>query len=174
MDIAGKAALITGAAAGIGRAIAVALADRGARHLTLCDIDDRGIAETAVLAGRRGAAVALRRLDVADCADYADYGRALEEADRDEGLAIVINNAGIVAGLPEYPHTALERIAQVVSVNLTAVIAGTAVAARFMSARGGGVIVNTASMTAFRPRLLDAQYRASKAGEVLELPNAAR
>jgi len=53
MDIAGKAALITGAAAGIGRAIAVALADRGARHLTLCDIDDRGLAETAVLAGRR-------------------------------------------------------------------------------------------------------------------------
>ncbi len=164
MHIEGKAALITGAAAGIGRAIAVALAERGARHLTLCDIYDEGLAGTAALAAKHGAAATPTRLDVAD---HLAYGHVLERADREQGLDIVVNNAGIVAGLPEYPHTPLERIALVVSVNLTAVIAGTAVAARLMAARGGGAIVNTASMTAFRPRLLDAQYRASKAGVVM-------
>jgi 3-oxoacyl-[acyl-carrier protein] reductase len=162
MHIEGKAALITGAAAGIGRAIAVALAEKGVRHLTLCDIDDRGLAETAALAEGRGAAVTGRRLDVAD---FEDCERALEEANRNEGLDIVINNAGIVAA--DYPRMPLERISLLVSINLTAVITGTAVAARLMTARGGGVIVNTASMTAFRARLADAPYRASKAGVVM-------
>jgi NAD(P)-dependent dehydrogenase (short-subunit alcohol dehydrogenase family) len=162
MHIEGKAALITGAGAGIGRAIAVALAEKGVRHLTLCDIDDKGLAETAALVQRSGAAVTRRRLDVAD---HQDCERALEEANHDEGLDIVINNAGIVAA--DYPNMPLERIARLISINLTAVITGTAVAARLMAARGGGVIVNTASMTAFRPRLADAPYRASKAGVVM-------
>ena len=55
----------------------------------------------------------------------------------------------------------------VVATNLTAIMTGTAVAARLMAARGGGVIINTASMTAFRPKLLDAPYRAAKAGVVM-------
>ena len=162
MHIEGKTALVTGAAAGIGRAIAVALAEKGVRHLTLCDIDDRGLDETAALAERRGAAVTRRRLDVAD---HQDCERALEEANHHEGLDIVINNAGIVAS--HYPDMPLERISLLISINLTAVIVGTAVAARLMTARGGGVIVNTASMTAFRPGLADAPYRASKAGVVM-------
>lgn len=162
MHIEGKAALITGAAAGIGRAIAVALAEKGVRHLTLCDIDDKGLGETTALAGRWGAAVTSRRLNVAD---HQDCERAFEEANHTAGLDIVINNAGIVA--PDYPDTPLEQISLLVSVNLTAVIAGTAVAARLMTARGGGVIINTASMTAFRPGLADAPYRASKAGVVM-------
>jgi 3-oxoacyl-[acyl-carrier protein] reductase len=162
MQIKGKTALITGAAAGIGRAIAVALAEKGAGHLTLCDIDDQGLAETAALAERLGAAVRVRRLDVSD---HQDCERALEEVNHDKGLDIVINNAGIVA--KDYPDMPLERIALLISVNLTAVIVGTAVAARLMIARGGGVIINTASMTAFRARLADAPYRASKAGVVM-------
>lgn len=162
MRIEGKAALVTGAASGIGRAIAVALAAKGARHLTLCDIDETGLGESAALVERWGAAVVRRRLNVAD---HQDCERALEEVDHAYGLDIVINNAGIVAA--DYPDMPLERISRVISVNLTAVIVGTAVAARLMTARGGGVIVNTASMTAFRPGLADAPYRASKAGVVM-------
>ena len=105
MQIDGKAALITGAASGIGRAIAITFAAQGARHLTLCDIDDHGLAETAAMAEKLGTIVTQRHLDVAD---YRDCERALEETNSSEGLDIVINNAGIVAGLPEYPHTALE------------------------------------------------------------------
>lgn len=164
MDIDGKSGLITGAAAGIGRAIAVALAEKGVRHLTLCDIDAKGLDETGALAETRGAAVTKRILDVAD---HPDCERALEEADHNEGLDIVINNAGIVAGLPDYPNTPIERMSLLMSINLTAVIVGTAVAARLMAARGGGVVINTASTTAFLPNLADAPYRASKAGIVM-------
>lgn len=164
MIIQGKAGLITGAAGGIGRAIAVALAERGLRHLTICDIDSTGLTETAALVSELGTAVTKRQLDVAD---LPDLERALEGANDCEGLDIAINNAGIVAGLPEYPQMPLERIATLMSINLTAVTLGTAVAARIMAARGGGVIINTASTTAFRPRLLDAPYRASKAGVIM-------
>jgi len=164
MIIQGKAALITGAAGGIGRAVAVALADRGVRHLTICDIDDTGLAETAALAGNRGTTVTKRQLNVAD---FQELERALEEANLREGLDIAVNNAGIVAGPPDYPQIPLERIALLMSINLTAVTIGTAVAARIMTSRGGGVIINTASTTAFHPKLMDAPYRASKAGVIM-------
>ena len=55
MDISGRAALISGAAAGIGRATAVALARKGARRIVLVDIDAAGLAETAKLVAEAGA-----------------------------------------------------------------------------------------------------------------------
>ena len=163
MRIEGKAAWITGAASGIGRAVAIALAEKGARHLTLCDIDGEGLAVTSQLATEMGASVSAKELDVAN---LEACERELEEADRQQGLDIVINNAGIAVGPPEYPETPLQRIAQLISINLTAVTVITAVASRLMSRRGAGVIINTASTAAFDPRLLDAPYRASKAGVV--------
>lgn len=164
MQIEGKAAWITGAGSGIGRAIAIALAEKGVGHLTLCDIDREGLAASSRMLAKLGSAVSLKQLDVSDSANVE---RELEEADRLQGLDIVINNAGIVAGLPEYPETAAQRIAQLISINFTAVTVVTAIAARLMARRGGGVIINTASTAAFNPQLLDAPYRASKAGVVM-------
>lgn len=164
MIIEGKTALITGAASGIGRAIAVALAEKRAGCLFLCDIDLRGLEETAALVEKQGVSVTKRQLNVAD---LDDLELAFKEANARDGLDIAINNAGIVAGLPEYPQTSPEKISLLLSVNLTAVTVGTAVAARLMSARGHGVIINTASTTAFNPKLLDAPYRASKAGVIM-------
>lgn len=164
MQIEGKAGWITGAAAGIGRAVAIALAEKGARHLTLCDISSEGLAITSQAAAELGTSVSTRLLDVAN---LESCERELEEANKQHGLDIVINNAGIVVGLPEYPETSLQRISQLISINLTAVTVATAVAARLMAKRGGGVIINTASTTAFNPQLMDAPYRASKAGVVM-------
>lgn len=162
MDISGKTALITGAAAGIGRATAIAFAEAGAARLILCDIDEAGLAESAQLAAREGTRVDTQRLDVTD----ADAFAALFEGDA--SIDIVFNNAGIVSGPPPYPGTPIKRIELLVAINLTSVIVGSTLAIRHMQKHGrGGAIVNTASTGALNPYIDDAPYAASKAGVVM-------
>jgi NAD(P)-dependent dehydrogenase (short-subunit alcohol dehydrogenase family) len=119
MDITGKAAIVTGASAGIGRATALALARAGARGIMLADIDAAGLAETARLVEAEGAEALLLPTDVTRIADlerlYADTQRGFG------GIDIVVNNAGIVSGPPPFPETPLERIALVIAIDLTAV-----------------------------------------------------
>lgn len=162
MNITGKTALITGAAAGIGRATAIAFAERGAARILVADIDEAGLAETARLATREGTQVDICRLDVTD----ADAFAALFEGDA--SIDIVFNNAGIVSGPPPYPGTPIKRIELLVAINLTSVIVGSTLAIRHMQAHGrGGAIVNTASTGALNPYIDDAPYAASKAGVVM-------
>jgi 3-oxoacyl-[acyl-carrier protein] reductase len=159
MNIAGNTAIITGAASGIGRELALVLAERGAARLLLWDVDDDGLAETCRRVEAAGAHALLRRTDVADLADLAAaFAQAAER-----GYDIVFNNAGVVVGKPEYPEASLERIDLLVRINLTAVLVGTKFAIEHLSARGGGVIVNTGSQGATWGRLPDAPYRATKA-----------
>lgn len=164
MQIAGRTALITGAASGIGRAIAQAFAAREASAVWLCDLDERGLEGTARLVEEGGSRAIQRRLDVTD---HVDLALALEEASAGGRLSFVCNNAGIVSGPPDFPDNDDARIALMVAVNLTAVIVGTRLAAKCLAAQGGGAIVNTASVSAYRPALADAPYRASKAGVVM-------
>jgi NAD(P)-dependent dehydrogenase (short-subunit alcohol dehydrogenase family) len=90
-----RVAVVTGAAGGIGRAISLSLARRGA-HLALADVDERGLAETAALAAGAGARTSTHRLDVADReavrqlpdAVLAVHGRA----------DLLVNNAGVALG----------------------------------------------------------------------------
>ena len=159
MEITGKTAIVTGAASGIGRELALVLAERGARRLLLWDIDEAELAQTCRRAEAAGARALPRRTDVADLADLsAAFAQAAEG-----GYDIVFNNAGIVVGKPEYPQTAVERIDLLVRINLTAVLVGTKFAIDHLSARGGGVIVNTGSQGATWGNLPDAPYRATKA-----------
>lgn len=162
MDIAGKCALVTGAGNGIGRAMALMLADRGARQVTIADMDGAAAEETARLIAERGVTARSVRLDVTD---HAALEAAIDAADREAGLDIMINNAGILSGVPAFPETSLGRIETVVAVNLTAMIAGTKFAIQRMQARGrGGAILVTASRAAFNPSWFDPIYCATKAG----------
>ena len=95
MRLAGRTAVITGAAGGIGRAIAVSLARRGC-HLALADIDEMGMAGTEDLVRDHGVRVTRHRLDVADRADVAGFPSRV--APEHPGVDLLVNNAGVAVG----------------------------------------------------------------------------
>ena len=93
MVLQGRTAVITGAAGGIGRGIALALARRGC-HLALADVNAAGLAETAAQAA--GVRVSRHRLDVADRAAVAAL--PAEVAATHPGVDLLVNNAGVAVG----------------------------------------------------------------------------
>ncbi|HEX8298871.1 MAG TPA: SDR family NAD(P)-dependent oxidoreductase [Rubricoccaceae bacterium] len=95
MHLNGRTAVVTGAASGIGRAVAVSLARRGC-DLALADLNEAGLAETATLVRTYGVRVSTHRLDVAD----RDAVSALPAAVTAEhtGVDVLVNNAGVALG----------------------------------------------------------------------------
>ncbi len=92
MQLRDQTAVVTGAAGGIGRAIALSLAKRGA-HLALADLKEQGLGETAVMATALGVRVSTHRLDVADADAVAAFPVAVLAAH--PGVGILVNNAGV-------------------------------------------------------------------------------
>jgi NAD(P)-dependent dehydrogenase (short-subunit alcohol dehydrogenase family) len=142
----GKAALVTGAASGIGRETALLFASRGAR-LFLCDVDGAGLEETARLAGHHGRAVRVDRVDVSN----RDAMRAYAELVHREvpALDVLVNNAGVgVNG--GFLDTPLDDWDYIVGVNLWGVIYGCHFFVPPMVRRNqGGHVVNIASAAGF-------------------------
>ncbi len=95
MNLAGRVAVVTGAASGIGRAIALSLARRGT-GLALADVDEAGLAETAVQAAGTGVRISTHRLDVTD----RDAVKALPQAvmSTHGRVDLLVNNAGVALG----------------------------------------------------------------------------
>ncbi len=161
MEIAGTAAVVTGGASGIGRAMAVALATRGGQVI-VADLDAAGGAETVRLVESAGGKAAWQRCDVTDPADLA---RAIAAAKERFGrVVIVCNNAGVGGeSLFEDEPGAWRRM---IDINLAAVIEGTRLAVREMMGGRGGVVVNTASMGGLLPMPGSPVYAATKAGVI--------
>ena len=163
MQLAGKVAIVTGAGAGIGRASAEAFAAAGV-SVVVVDLDEAAATVTAQrIRAASGAAVAVQ----ADVSLAADIRRMFDEAARVfGGVDIVHNNAGLISGEPLWPDGSLERVAAVIAVNLGGVAMGTQQGIVELRKRGGGVIVNTASVAALGPLPSDPVYSATKAGVV--------
>jgi NAD(P)-dependent dehydrogenase (short-subunit alcohol dehydrogenase family) len=161
VEIDGRVAVVTGAGSGIGRATAVALARAGAT-VVVADVDEAGGSETTGRVHDAGGRASFVRTDVTE-------PRALEalfataEAEHG-GLDIVHNNAGLVCGEPTWPDITPETLLRVMAVNLGGVVVGTRLAVPALRRRGGGAIVNTASMAARFPLTADPIYSATKAG----------
>ena len=162
VELVGRVAIVTGAAAGIGRAPAVALARAGVRGVALADVDLHGLAETGAQVESAGAEALVVPTDVSR-ADALE--RLFARAESDLGtFQILHSNAGLTGGEPAWPDTPVERIESLVAVNLGGVILGTRLALPRMRAAGGGAIVNTASIAGHTPLPPDAVYAATKAG----------
>jgi NAD(P)-dependent dehydrogenase (short-subunit alcohol dehydrogenase family) len=92
MRLKDRTAIVTGAAGGIGRALAVSLARRGC-HLALADVDDAGLAKTAQLAGAYRVRVSCYQLDVSDAEGVAAFPELVRA--QHPGIDLLINNAGV-------------------------------------------------------------------------------
>lgn len=164
MDIKDRIAIVTGAAAGIGRATALRFAQLGAKGVVLADIDVEGLDGTLELVEAAGAEALVQKTDVTDLASLeVMYDAALA---RFGAIDIVFNNAGIVSGPPPFPETDSARVKLVIDIDLTSVIVSSQIAIRHMRERGG-VIVNTSSTGGLTPYLADAPYAAAKAGVIM-------
>jgi 3-oxoacyl-[acyl-carrier protein] reductase len=163
MEISGKKAIVTGAAAGIGRATVLRLANAGASHIRLIDIDSAGLAETAGLVGD-STEIEPHRLDLADL-EAVEHWFEHHASDCD----ILYNNAGIVSGKRQFPDIDIATLRRMSDVNLHAVVIATQIAATAMQARGGGVIVHTVSTVALGTGFYDALYAATKSGLMMFL-----
>jgi len=95
MKLEGRTGIVTGAASGIGRAIALALARRGC-HLALADVNAAGLAETASLITARDLRISTHNLDVADAQAIAVFPDQVMAAHR--GVDLLVNNAGVALG----------------------------------------------------------------------------
>jgi 3-oxoacyl-[acyl-carrier protein] reductase len=170
LQLGNKTVVVTGGARGIGKAIATAFADRGAR-LALLDVNADDLATTQAELAGRGAVVSTHVLNVAK---EDDVIRAFDEVVATHGrLDVLVNNAGIIrdALLVKVKDGAvvskmsLAQWQAVIDVNLTGVfLCGREAAERMIGLRnGGGVIVNIASI-AKAGNAGQSNYSAAKSG----------
>lgn len=177
MQLAGRCAVVTGAASGLGRAVAEGLHAAGSRVL-LADVDRRGLAATVDALGE-GAAASYS--DVRDCGQVSE---ALTEAKERFGpVRILVNCAGVASSSKVVASGRAHDLGlwrQVIEINLTGTFNVMRLAAERMVSNDPdeltgerGVIVNTASIAGFEGRRGQAAYAASKAGVIgLTLPAA--
>ncbi|MDX6444735.1 MAG: 2-dehydro-3-deoxy-D-gluconate 5-dehydrogenase [Blastocatellia bacterium] len=155
----GKVALVTGASTGLGAAIAIALAEAGAAVACHGNTHAPDASCAAVIqAGRKTFALTG---DLGDSKTPARLiGSALEQFGR---LDILVNNAGTIRRAPATEYSE-EDWATVIEVNLSSVFRMAQLAGRHMIERGGGKILNIASLLSFQGGITVPAYAASKGG----------
>jgi NAD(P)-dependent dehydrogenase (short-subunit alcohol dehydrogenase family) len=143
----GKVVLVTGAARGIGKAIALAMAAEGARVVLSDILDADGEASAAELSEQGGQGIYVSH----DVTSEDGWRVAIESAnDRFGGLDVLVNNAGLFLGKP-LAETSVAEMNRMLAVNVVGLMLGSKLALPFLAARasrwdGGGSIVNLSSV----------------------------
>lgn len=164
MDLRNKVSIVTGGGSGIGRAIALKLASLGSVVVVL-DVSDQGGAETINMIRSAGGTAEFVHVDVSKEDDIAKAASYVKE--RFGGADVLINNAGI-----EPPHKSLldlssEEYDRVMNINLKGAWLMIKYVVPLMISRGGGSIVNIASVAGIRPLAYAMPYSVSKAGLIM-------
>jgi len=155
----GKVVIVTGAAGGIGRAAMERFAQEGAA-LVAVDLPGSGLEEAVALAEKAGGEALAVAADVTRAEDVARY--VAEGASRFGGIDFLFNNAGIegsVTPIDSYPDDAFDRV---LAVNVRGVFLGMKHVIPALRRRGGGAVVNTASVAGFLGEPAIPAYVASK------------
>ena len=162
MQFAGKAAIVTGGAKGLGRSFATALATRGCAVL-IADVDEEELAKTTKDIVNAGGKCICRKMDVTRSADTdAMVRQVFESFGR---VDILINNAGGSMGVPKVPVDEIleEDWDRVVNLNLKGTFLCTKAAVPVMKRQKSGKILNLSSITArIGGELTPVQYVSSK------------
>lgn len=141
-ELGGKVAAVTGAASGLGRAMALAFASEG-MHLALADVDETGLTRTGQEASARGVKSFPMRVDVSKAPEVEAFAqKCLQELG---AIHLVCNNAGVAVSGPVW-ETSEAEWQWILGVNLLGVVHGVRAFAPRLIAQDEGHIVNTASV----------------------------
>jgi hypothetical protein len=155
-----KVAAVTGAASGIGRALATNLAAKGC-HLAISDIDEPGLRETTGLVAGRSPDVKVTT-HVVDVADREQVYRYADDVVREHGRAnIIINNAGVAVG-DTIEEVSYEDFEWIVNINFWGVVYGTKAFLPYLKKEPEGHVVNISSINGIVPNPLNGPYCSTK------------
>ncbi|MGQ0431187.1 MAG: SDR family NAD(P)-dependent oxidoreductase [Microthrixaceae bacterium] len=156
----GRVAAITGAASGIGRALALDLARRGA-HVALSDVDDAGLADTVARCEGRGVKVTAHHVDVADrAAVHAWADQVVAEHGK---VNLIVNNAGVALGAT-VDAMSYDDLEWLMNINFWGVVHGTKAFLPHLKASGEGHVVNLSSVFGLMSIPAQGAYNAAKFG----------
>ncbi len=159
-SFSGKTALVTGAASGIGRAVAVALAEAGA-DVAIIDVNEAGLQDTASMVQECGVRCQPWLVDVSNWEDMESM--AGEVLDAWDHIDILVNNAGVGVG-GELKDIPIESIEWITGINLKGEIYGTKLFLPRMIERKQGHVVNVASLSALVVLPFHIAYTTTKYG----------
>lgn len=158
MELNGRVAAVTGAASGIGRALALELVERGA-EVALSDVDEAGLAETVARCEGRGTKVSSAVVDVAD-RDAVEVWAARVVAEHGR-VNLVVNNAGVAVGAP-VSTMRYEDLQWLMGINFWGVVHGTMAFLPHLKAAGEGHVVNLSSVFGLMAIPTQSAYNAAK------------
>ena len=153
MEVRDKVVVVTGAANGIGRALAKRFSDEGARKIIIADLDEQGLKRVEAETGAESFKT--------DVASEVDIRRLIESSElKYGGIDLLCNNAGVgVSGGPEVPNEDWQKIWEI---NVMAHVYSARAAIPGMLRRGSGYILNTASAAGLLSQIGSAPYSVTK------------
>jgi butyryl-CoA dehydrogenase len=154
--------IVTGAASGIGRHVAIQAAERGSQVIAT-DINESGLAETQTLAKARGCVIQIRRLDVSNAGAIQAFAETMIPTLQNKKL-FLINNAGVALAAGPFSATPLPDFEWLLDVNLYGVIRMTKAFLPYMLEHNEGRIVNVSSIFGLGGVRFQSAYCTSKFG----------
>lgn len=160
-DITGKVVFITGGSRGLGKAMSLAFAERGARVVVASRKIEECEKVVAQITANGGEALAL----AAHVGHWDSLEQVIDQAVNHFGrIDVLINNAGMSPIAPSLLETSEALFDKIVDINLKGPTRLTALAATQMAKTGGGSIINISSLASLRPSPVTTVYSAAKAG----------